>query len=54
MLEPDVILGMPKIIYNDVIILLSKDKRNSIKDIGKKDREDERRYMHRGIRTKKG
>ena len=39
MLESDVILGMPKGIYDDVIILLLKDKGNHINDTGK-DRED--------------
>lgn len=41
MLEPEVILGMPKIIYDDVVIPLSKDKGNNIKDTRKdKCRED--------------
>lgn len=35
MLEPDINLGMPKRIYNVVIILLSKDKSSNIEDTGK-------------------
>lgn len=41
MLKPEVILGMPKRIYDVVVIPLSKDKGNNIKDTGKdKGRED--------------
>lgn len=53
MLKPDAFLAMPKGIYNDVIILLSKDKGNIIKSIGK-DGQDQRRCKDRGIKTKKG
>ena len=48
--EPDVILDVPKGIYNDVIMHLSKDKRDN-KKVPSKDKEDWRRYMVIGIKT---
>lgn len=39
MLEPDVIFGMPKRIYDVVKMLLSKDKKINIKDTSQ-DKED--------------
>ena len=50
---PDVILDVPKGIYSDVIMHLSEYKRNNKKGTSK-DKEEERRFMNRGIKTKKG